>query len=213
MPPNLWQRSDGKINAKLKNFTAMGNFNLNNANIANSNTNTNNTNANENNPKGKKDKKPRKVTVIKKTDKLKDALRTAQAKFKQQLHQNLETKIECIQHGADRWYNDPARAWYDILTQSRVLTNLVDFNLYCNKLGVTAEHAAQHIVYEGQGVVNKILRLGVQAVVGERILMFNQPLYNPQKIEGLIAAPKINIPITFDMVAESEEQDTEPTRE
>ena len=186
----------------------MENFNLNTANV---NTNaTANANTNGKEPKVKRQ---RKVTVARKTDKLKDVIKSAQAKFKQQLHQNLEVKIECIQWAANRWYNDPARAWYDILTQSRVLTNLVDFNLYCNKLGVTAEYAAQHIVYEGSGMVNKILRFGVQVAVGERILMFNKPLYDPKKIDGLIAAPVIPIPITFDMAAELEEPKAEPTKE
>ncbi len=186
----------------------MENFNLNTANV-NTNATTNaNTNAKE--PKAKRQ---RKVTVARKTDKLKDVIKSAQAKFKQQLHQNLEVKIECIQWAANKWYNDPMRAWYDIRSKSRLLTNLVDFNLYCNKLGVTAEYAAQHIVYEGPGVINKILRDGVQVAVGERILMFNKPLYDPKKIDGLIAAPVIPIPITLDMVADAEEPKAEPKEE
>ena len=89
--------------------------------------------------------------------------------------QNLDTKIACIQEVANGVYADPQRVWYDLLTEAKRLTNLIDFNEYCRALRLNPAHVAQHIVY------------GVEQVIGERIRMFEKPLYDQTKIKGLIA--------------------------
>ena len=88
--------------------------------------------------------------------------------------QNLDTKIACIQEVANGVYADPQRVWYDLLTEAKRLTNLIDFNEYCRALRLNPAHVAQHIVFEGSGI-------------GERIRMFEKPLYDQTKIKGLIA--------------------------
>lgn len=101
--------------------------------------------------------------------------------------QNLDTKIACIQEVANGVYADPQRVWYDLLTEAKRLTNLIDFNEYCRALRLNPAHVAQHIVFEGSGVVNKVMRYGVEQVIGEQIRMFEKPLYDQTKIKGLIA--------------------------
>ena len=101
--------------------------------------------------------------------------------------QNLDTKIACIQEVANGVYADPQRVWYDLLTEAKRLTNLIDFNEYCRALRLNPAHVAQHIVFEGSGIVNKVMRYGVEQVIGERIRMFEKPLYDQTKIKGLIA--------------------------
>lgn len=101
--------------------------------------------------------------------------------------QNLETKIACIDEIAGMIYSDPKRVWYDLLTEAKRLTNLIDFNEYCKSLGLNPDYVAQHVVFEGSGTVNKVMRHGVKEVIGERIRMFKKPLYDPKRIAGLIA--------------------------
>ena len=76
--------------------------------------------------------------------------------------QNLDTKIACIQEVANGVYADPQRVWYDLLTEAKRLTNLIDFNEYCRALRLNPAHVAQHIVFEGSGIVNKVMRYGVE---------------------------------------------------
>lgn len=96
--------------------------------------------------------------------------------------QNLVTKIACIQEVANGVYNDPKRIWFDVLTEAKRLTNLIDFNAYCQSLSLNPANVAQHIIFEGSGIVNRIMRHGVQEVMGERIRMFRNPLFDESKV-------------------------------
>lgn len=125
-------------------------------------------------------------------------LNRARRKFYQQLKatQNNATKIACIDEVAQEVYkSDHKMVWYDLLKESKRLTNLIDFNEYCHSLQRNPAFVAQHVAFEGSGVVNKVMRYGVESVLGDRILAYDEPLYNPVKIRGLLdeakpAAPK-----------------------
>ena len=121
------------------------------------------------------------------------ALNRARRMFHQQLKvtQNNTTKIACIKEVASEVYkHDPYMVWYDLVKESKRLTNLIDFNKYCNKMQRNPDFVAQNVTFEGSGVVNKVMRYGVEAVLGERILAYDEPLFNPVKIRGLLDAAK-----------------------
>lgn len=150
-------------------------------------------------------------------------LNRARRKFYQQLKatQNNATKIACIDEIAQEVYkSDHKMVWYDLLKESKRLTNLIDFNEYCHSLQRNPAFVAQHVAFEGSGVVNKVMRYGVERVLGDRILAYDEPLYNPFKIRGLLdeaklAAPKsiaeptparIEVPATLVETSTMEEQ-------
>ena len=126
-------------------------------------------------------------------------LSRARRKFYQQLKatQNNATKIACIDEVAQEVYkSDHKMVWYDLLKESKRLTNLIDFNEYCHSLQRNPAFVAQHVAFEGSGVVNKVMRYGVESVLGDRILAYDEPLYNPVKIRGLLDEAKPTAPKT-----------------
>ena len=124
-------------------------------------------------------------------------LNRARRKFYQQLKatQNNATKIACIDEVAQEVYkSDHKMVWYDLLTESKRLTNLIDFNEYCHSLQRNPAFVAQHVAFEGSGVVNKVIRYGVESALGDRILAYDEPLYNPVNIRGLLDEAKPTAP-------------------
>ena len=124
-------------------------------------------------------------------------LNRARRKFYQQLKatQNNATKIACIDEVAQEVYkSDHKMVWYDLLKESKRLTNLIDFNEYCHSLQRNPAFVAQHVAFEGSGVVNKVIRYGVESALGDRILAYDEPLYNPVKIRGLLDEAKPTAP-------------------
>lgn len=120
-------------------------------------------------------------------------LSRARRKFYQQLKatQNNATKIACIDEVAQEVYkSDHKMVWYDLLKESKRLTNLIDFNEYCHSLQRNPAFVAQHVAFEGSGVVNKVMRYGIESMLGDRILAYDEPLYNPVKIRGLLDEAK-----------------------
>lgn len=120
-------------------------------------------------------------------------LNRARRKFYQQLKatQNNATKIACIDEVAMAVYQSKHEmVWYDLLTESKRLTNLIDFNEYCHSLQRNPAFVAQHVAFEGSGTVNKVMRYGVESVLGDRILAYDEPLYNPVKVRALLAEAK-----------------------
>ena len=120
-------------------------------------------------------------------------LNRARRKFYQQLkaNQNNATKIACIDEVAQEVYkSDHKMVWYDLLKESKRLTNLIDFNEYCHSLQRNPAFVAQHVAFEGSGVVNKVMRYGVESVLGDRILAYDEPLFKTVKVRALLAEAK-----------------------
>ncbi len=120
-------------------------------------------------------------------------LSRARRMFHQQLKatQNNSTKIACIHEASNEVYKKNSyMVWYDLVNESRRLTNLIDFNKYCGTLNLVPATVAQHVVFDGSSIVNKVIRYGVESVLGERILAYNEPLFNPVKIEELRYGPE-----------------------
>lgn len=128
-----------------------------------------------------------KTTKASKVSRISATMIRARRKFQQQLkkNQNLQTKIDCIEEAAEEIYGKSAQAvWHDLLKEAMRLTNLIDFNTYCRSLGLDPSCVAQHIVFEGSGVVNKVMRNGVEKELDATILAYEEPLFNPVKTTG-----------------------------
>ena len=80
---------------------------------------------------------------------------------------------ECINCQAinDIWEN---ATMFDTCFQlfSEVLrTHTPDFDSYCAVIGVNPEAVAQHILYEGIGKVNEVLRYGLEQTYGPLVIL------------------------------------------
>ena len=103
-------------------------------------------------------------------------LKSARAQFKKQVEHNTETKRKCIENNISRYYADPLRFWLDFKNETKVLLDSMEFNRYCNEIGLNPEYVAEHVVYEGKKLRNNVIENGLN-VLGERVMMFNAPLY------------------------------------
>ena len=104
-------------------------------------------------------------------------LKGARAQFKKQVEHNTETKRKCIENNISRYYADPLRFWLDFKNETKVLLDSMEFNRYCNEIGLNPEYVAEHVVFEGKTIRNQVRDNGPKSVLGERVMMFNAPLY------------------------------------
>lgn len=90
--------------------------------------------------------------------------------------QNTSTKRECIQACIHVAYEDSLRFWQDLLDNASRLLDSKRFNDYCNSRHLTPEAVAEHIVFEGDGLIKEVLKNGPK-ILGEKIAVFGERLY------------------------------------
>lgn len=104
-------------------------------------------------------------------------LKRARAQFGRQVDHNTETKRKCIEQNIAGFYDDPLRFWLDFKNETRALLDSIEFNGYCEKLRLNPEYVAQHVVYEGKSIKNRVRDFGLDSVLGAQVMKFNAPLY------------------------------------
>lgn len=102
--------------------------------------------------------------------------RTLQLK---QLVQSGESKAACLKAvvaKCDDIYPDKLRFDMDFRAERERLTDSKRFCRECEAKGLVPENVADHTVFEGKAVVEKVLKEGIQ-FLGENVKMFNCPLW------------------------------------
>lgn len=97
--------------------------------------------------------------------------------FDAQLTKNADVKRQCIKVSIREHYADELRFWLDLKGQTERLLDSISFNKYCTERNLKPEIVAEHIVYESESVMKKVLSEGIESVLGERVMMFTQPLF------------------------------------
>ena len=121
-------------------------------------------------------------TSVKRTYKMQPlykVLRKAKRLYYNQVEKSVENKIMCIKTALasyDNLYPDTLRFELDFRQERERLVDSKRFCDNCKAKGLTCEDVADHVVFEGKGVVEKVLKEGLQ-VVGEKVHMFNAPLW------------------------------------
>lgn len=106
----------------------------------------------------------------------------ARKKFNAQIVKSTSVKRECIKACIGKYYADDLRFWLDLLSQSeKLLLDSMRFNKACDNLGLAPKTVAQHIFFESEKTAKRVLIEGVEAVLGERVKMFTEPLYVDEK--------------------------------
>ncbi len=100
-------------------------------------------------------------------------------KFNAQLakNQNTDTKWDCLNECAPKCYEDTLEFWMDFRTQAERLTDSVKFNKCCKERKLDVKAVAEHVVFEGSAKLNRVIRDGVESVLGERLMMYHSPIY------------------------------------
>lgn len=104
-------------------------------------------------------------------------LTLSRRKFDAQLTKNIDVKRQCITVCIGEYYRDNLRFWLDFKGQTERLLDSISFNKYCESRKLKPNVVADHIVYEGDSVVKQVLCDGIESVIGERVVMFTEPLF------------------------------------
>ena len=106
-------------------------------------------------------------------------LRKAKRLYYNQVDKSVANKARCIEIALasyDDIYPDTLRFEMDFRAERERLTDSSRFCKACEALGLVSANVADHVVFEGKGIVEKVLKEGLQ-VVGEKVHMFNAPLW------------------------------------
>ena len=106
-------------------------------------------------------------------------LRKAKRLYYSQVDKSVENKIKCIKSALasyDNLYPDALRFEMDFRQERERLVDSKRFCDACKAMELACNDVADHVVFEGKGVVEKVLKEGLQ-VVGEKVHMFNKPLW------------------------------------
>lgn len=104
-------------------------------------------------------------------------LDASRKKFDAQLTKNVEVKRACIKFCIAEHYADQLRFWLDFKGQTERLLDSKSFDKYCTERKLKPEIVAEHVVYESETVMKRVLSEGIDSVIGERVMMFTQPLF------------------------------------
>ena len=106
-------------------------------------------------------------------------IRSGRKTYLKQVDKRVDNKIKSLEGALGEHvdlYPDKLRFEMDFKTERDRLTDSIRFNDSCKALGLVPEYVADHVVFEGKRVVERVLKEGLQ-VVGEKVHMFNAPLW------------------------------------
>ena len=99
--------------------------------------------------------------------------------FKWQLEKDSAMKVACMDAALaanPHKYSDKLRFELDFKAERDRLTDSKRFCSACEDLGLNPINVADHVVFEGKSILEKVLKNGLQ-VLGENVRMFNGPLW------------------------------------
>lgn len=139
--------------------------------VANENANVN---VNENTPKGSK----RNAGVQKRQaiPAMWRVLGRAKKTFDAQLDKNNETKLKCINTYLLAEMNDVPKFWGEFMEQVEKLLDSRKYVRNCQQLGYDATNVAEHVVFLGSAMLNKVLKYGVENVLGNDLMLYGERL-------------------------------------
>lgn len=95
-------------------------------------------------------------------------LNTSKAKFNAQIYKDVKVKRACINASISKYYKDELRFWLDFKGQTELLLDSKRFTEYCVSRNLKPECVAEHVVFEDQATLNKVLKQGIAHVLGKR---------------------------------------------
>lgn len=127
---------------------------------------------NNNNSKTAKNKSG--STTPRKVDPLWSVIRKANKVFAVQIKKDNECKLNCLEFAMHSKFDDHEKFWVEYHKHT---STLLDSRRFCNDcLAKEYEPAivAEHIVFEGFATIKKVLKEGVNNVLGERIKLYTE---------------------------------------
>ncbi|MCD8172664.1 MAG: hypothetical protein LUD76_04265 [Alistipes sp.] len=106
----------------------------------------------------------------------------AKKTFDAQLDKNNATKLRCIEAYLTSEMNDSSKFWGEFMEQVEKLLDSRKYLRDCQHLGYDAANVAEHIVFLGSAMLNKVLKYGVQNVLGNDLMLYSEK-FTPKDAE------------------------------
>ncbi len=110
-------------------------------------------------------------------------LKGARKLFNNQLDKDSMMKKRCIEvalQSNSKLYSDPLRFDLDFRAERERLLDSKRFEEACIAINLKPEDVADHVLFEGKAILEKVLREGLQ-VIGEKARMFKAPLWEDKQ--------------------------------
>ncbi len=105
------------------------------------------------------------------------ARRIAKSLFDKQLDKDTNMKRRCLTEGIKEAYSDMTEGWLEFKTETKRLLDSIGFNAACKERDLDPEAVASHIVFDGNTLVNKVLKYGLENTVRETVMMYHENLF------------------------------------
>ena len=155
------------------------NYKNNHANHFNS-TNKHNSGAESNSKSEAKMEKDQQKKRSYKPQPVYQVIRKAMRLFLKQLKPDIQAKKDCLQLAlaqSPQLYEDKLRFYMDFKAERDRLLDSKRFNEACIAMKLDATAVADNVVFEGKTILERVLKEGLLVVMGEKVHMFNETLW------------------------------------
>jgi len=91
-------------------------------------------------------------------------LTKARKMFNPQITKSVDIKRQCIVTHFGDLYPDVDKFWAEYQEQCEILLDSRKFHKDCKSLELIPENVAEHIVFSGSAIINKVLKKGVETL-------------------------------------------------
>ena len=109
-------------------------------------------------------------------------LSRAKKTFDAQLEKNNETKLKCINVYLSAEMNDSSKFWGEFMEHVEKLLDSRKYLRDCKQLGYDPANVAEHIVFLGSAMLNKVLTYGIESALGNDLMLYAER-FAPQEAE------------------------------
>ncbi|MDR0661274.1 MAG: hypothetical protein LBG19_10900 [Prevotellaceae bacterium] len=105
------------------------------------------------------------------------AVATGRNVFKNQMDKSYDTKVRSLQYALGTKFPTYHSFGNDLNSMVENLCDSKRFIKECEDLQLVPTAVAQHVIFEGQKVFNKVRDFGLRITFGRQVSEFNKPLY------------------------------------
>ena len=100
---------------------------------------------------------------------------SARKLYARQLDQNASVKNRCMERNVTKYYDEPEKFWAEFESRKEDILDRGTFKARCEKEGLNPQNVAEHLLFEGSGVVKKSLETGFAHLKG-RHMTYTEPI-------------------------------------
>ena len=111
-----------------------------------------------------------------------------------QVNKTNDAKLQCIENQINGIFPDREKFYAAYLSQAERLLDSRKYTKECEMLKVPAENVAEHIVFSGSAMINKVLKYGVENTLGKGVKLYKDELIS-SKIKDAVCNETVSNPV------------------